>query len=64
MNYIIFTILLSSPQHLVVRGPEFPTMDECFSHRDEIIEVIGRPIINYQVVCVLNDSSFDSKDFL
>ena len=27
-------------------------MDACFRHRDAVVEQVGRPIINYQAVCV------------
>jgi len=30
----------------------YDSMDACFNDRDMVIEKIGRPIINYQAVCV------------
>ena len=33
----------------------FANMDECFSYRNDMIEIIGRPIINYQAVCILDN---------
>lgn len=29
-----------------------PTMAECFEERDKLIEIYGRPIIDYQAVCI------------
>lgn len=28
------------------------TMDECFDRREDIIKILGRPIIDYQAVCL------------
>ena len=36
-------------------GGVFKTMDECFTARDRAIEELGRPIINYQAVCVAKE---------
>lgn len=33
-------------------GKTFKTMDSCFETRDMLVEKMGRPIVNYQVVCV------------
>jgi hypothetical protein len=30
-------------------------MDECFDARDRLVEVIGRPIVNYQAICVIQE---------
>ena len=27
-------------------------MDECFARREELVEKFGRPIVDYQAVCV------------
>jgi len=29
-----------------------PSMADCFNMRDKLVEEIGRPIINYQAICV------------
>ena len=42
-------------QMLSFHTGSYDSMVECFEVRDEIVERIGRPIINYQVVCVAND---------
>jgi len=30
-------------------------MEECFIARDDIVEIMKRPIINYQAICVIRD---------
>ena len=30
-------------------------MYECFDARERLVEVIGRPIVNYQAVCVIEE---------
>lgn len=41
------------------------SMVECFDHRDAVVSEVGRPIINYQAVCVVVDPSIipDPEDF-
>ena len=31
------------------------SLDDCMAHREYVVQEIGRPIINYQVVCVATD---------
>jgi hypothetical protein len=31
------------------------SMEECFIARDDIVEIMKRPIINYQAICVIRD---------
>lgn len=33
----------------------FESMNECFSEREILVEQIGRPIINYQLICLAVD---------
>jgi len=34
-------------------GGEFKTMAECFERREELVQFMGRPIVNYQAVCII-----------
>lgn len=31
----------------------YESMTACFEAREELVEALGRPIVNYQAVCVL-----------
>ena len=53
MKWILVTILVFSQEEVTtVYSDPFPNMDSCFNERDSIIESFGRPIINYQAICV------------
>jgi len=54
MIYILVLIgVLNSTAEVQTLGT-FTTMDQCFDAREKVVESIGRPIINYQAVCVLH----------
>lgn len=36
-------------------GGVFQSMEACFAARDRAVEELGRPIINYQAVCVAKE---------
>lgn len=52
MKYILFLLLVNPVPQVGVVG-EFDSMDKCFEARDRSVKEMGRPIINYQVVCVI-----------
>lgn len=33
----------------------YPRMDDCLGARAELVEEIGRPIVNYQALCIMTD---------
>ena len=33
----------------------YDNMDECFRGRDKVVNRLGKPIKNYQAVCILHD---------
>ena len=53
--YILFIILLSSSSdsYGIQRHSDHNRMDQCFEARDLYVEKTGRPIVNYQAICVL-----------
>jgi len=64
MQWVMFIIVLMSPHESAIKASEpYSSMDACFNARDEIIEEVGRPIINYQVICVpyLEDYEIGNK---
>ena len=53
MEYLLLIISLNASQISLAQVANFETMDQCFTERDEIVELMGRPIINYQVICLI-----------
>jgi hypothetical protein len=33
----------------------YPRMDDCLGARAELVEKLGRPIVNYEALCILTD---------
>ena len=53
MKWILFTIMMLSENEAgIVQSEPFNSMEACFNERDAMIEAFGRPIINYQAICV------------
>ncbi len=59
-KYLLIMIMIkpmSLPLEYVALAPEpFATMEECFHERDAVVKKIGRPIHNYQAICVSYDA--------
>ena len=53
MEYLLLIISLNASTINLAQVANFETMDQCFTERDEIVELMGRPIINYQVLCLI-----------
>lgn len=49
---MVYVILGTDNAEVTTQGI-YDTMDECFDAREQLIETIGRPIVNYQAVCVI-----------
>lgn len=54
MSYLLFLIILTTKGFDVQVVDTFETMDDCFVAREQIVQQIGRPIENYQSVCIIN----------
>lgn len=56
MKWILIWIALSNhPMHTMIEQGRYTSMQECFDARDQIVERVGKPIVNYQVICVAYD---------
>lgn len=56
MTYILFLIVLNAGGIFTATEVEtFTNMTKCFEGREILVESIGRPIKNYQAVCVIKD---------
>jgi hypothetical protein len=52
MEWVLVFIGLTSNDLVVGELGRYESMTACFAHREEVIEIKGRPIVNYQAVCV------------
>lgn len=52
MKWVLIFIGIAGNDIIVSDVATFERMDLCFEERDHIIETLGRPIVNYQAVCV------------
>jgi len=52
MEWILFVIILTfdGPQYEMLGT--FDSMEDCFEQRELVVKELGKPIINYQAVCV------------
>jgi len=55
MQWILVGLLVQASQIYVRPIALHESMDGCMAHREYVVEQIGRPIVNYQVVCVQTD---------
>lgn len=55
MKWLLIYITLTGTRVDVNKMAAFNTMDECFDAREQLVEVIGRPIVNYQAVCIIKE---------
>lgn len=51
-QWILFVIVLAPQQYFVKPEGMFATYEECFQAREFVVQKLGRPIINYQAVCI------------
>ena len=52
MKWVLVFIVLTTDEVMLAEVGTYDSMDACFNDRDMVIEKVGRPIINYQAVCV------------
>lgn len=53
-SFILVLLMIVSPGEIQSKNLGiFNTMNECFMARESIVNELGRPIANYQAVCVL-----------
>ena len=56
MKWILVWISLNNHSlHNMTEVERYESMRECFDAREQLIERVGKPIINYQVICVAYD---------
>ena len=65
MEYFIL-IFITVFNFKIVTEPvaTFSELDDCFEARELLVETVGRPIRNYQAICVLWDEEDDSIERL
>ena len=55
MQWILIGLLVQASQIYVKPIALHESMADCMTHREVVVEQIGRPIVNYQVVCIQTD---------
>lgn len=45
----------------VEQGMPYKSMNDCFKEREKIVQEFGRPVVEYQVVCVQTSRYFEEK---
>ena len=56
MTYILLLISLSTTGNFETETMQtFNKMDDCFEGREILVKSIGRPIINYQAICIIKE---------
>lgn len=56
MFWVMFMIMITpTNEYMYSDLGAFSRMDECFEARDDMVQVLGKPIKhNYQIVCIAN----------
>lgn len=54
--FFIGIVDLSQPPVLRPVGM-FKDMDQCFQAREQLVEKVGRPVVDYQAICVAYDAT-------
>lgn len=63
MKYVLILITLNSGTPDLAKVNDFQSMEECFDAREVVVEGIGRPIINYQALCLVqSDQKFKKRE--
>lgn len=56
MKWILIWISLNNHSlHTSTEMGRFNSMVECFDAREQLVQKVGKPIINYQAICVAYD---------
>jgi len=55
MQWILVGLLVQASQIYVKPIAIHESMSDCMMHREVVVEQIGRPVVNYQVVCIQTD---------
>jgi len=52
MKWILVYLTVALGEPSIDAYAEYDSMNECFDEREFLVESIGRPIVNYQAVCI------------
>ena len=53
--WVLFVILLEADRYIVAPRGIFPTMDDCFAARQNVVQSAPQPKINYEAICIQTD---------
>lgn len=51
-SWVLALVMVSSYGIGVMQHGVYDTMDECFDARELLVHELGKPIVNYQAICV------------
>ena len=55
MTNILFLIVLHASTFTTTQIGTFDAMSECFEAREVLVKSVGRPIKNYQALCIIKE---------
>jgi len=55
MTWVLLVIMIGPQNYATQVDSMHDKMDKCFERRQEIVKIIGEPIVNYQAVCIRTD---------
>ena len=61
MKWVLVYIALTADFAKLATYGTYDTMPECFDAREQLVESVGKPIINYQVICIPKDDEFEMR---
>ena len=53
--WVLFVIFLETDRYMVAPQGVYPTMDDCFEARENVMQSAPQPKINYEAVCIQTD---------
>ena len=51
-EWVLFVVVAFGDSYSMTVEGKYESMEHCMLQREAVVESIGRPLINYQVVCV------------
>jgi hypothetical protein len=61
-QWVLATFILVSGGSVTSISPPMSSMEECFAARELVVAQLGRPIKNYQSVCIVVEDDSEPTD--
>jgi len=56
MTWILVALFVSGPSLQAQAVDQYDTMQECFAARESLVKQLGKPIVDYQAICVAKNN--------